>query len=262
MYQKLYKSKQFKRFASLFGLALFVSACHQGCQPPIAEQYAPSGLVVGAVVNAPGRPVLRSFERWRYADQLASRILDSNPELSGSVDSYEYLSRRVGAPLSSLLQSFRLEGDLSERALHAFKHAELRRRYLMMVTILPEEQSFPLKPDIKPVVGQMNREVQDYYDLNRQTILLTAVRVQVYDTVSARMVSSAVIRSDDGGRMLATENSSRKYVGNSLLASISNSVSNALNGSISGAYPKPPKHDDVLERIWTRVAAQLPPDVF
>jgi len=218
--------------------------------------------VVGAVVNATGRPALRPFERRRYADQIASSILLANPELSGNIDSYEYLSRRVGAPLGSLLKGYRAEGDFSSRALASLKSAELRRRYLMMVSILPEEQSFPLKPDIEPVIGKLNRDVDDYYDQNRQTILLTAVRVQVFDTVTARKISDNLVRSDDGGRMLATEFKSRQYVGNSVFASITNAVSNALKSSPEGRYPPPPKRDDVLSHIWTRIAQQLPGEVF
>ena len=273
MYQYLYNPKKFQRFTSLFGLALFVSACHQSCgghfevgEPGAggtAEKVSvPSGLVVGAVVNATGRPALRSFERRRYADQIASSILAANPELSGNIDSYEYLSRRVGAPLGTLLKGYRAEGDFSSGALQSLKSAELRRRYLMMVSILPQEQSFPLKPDIEPVIGKLNREVKDYYDQNRQTILLTAVRVQVFDTVTGSKISDNLVRSDDGDRMLATESRSRQYVGNSVLATITNAVSNALSNSPEGQYPLPPKRDDVLNHIWTRIAEQVPRQVF
>ncbi len=262
MFQNLYSGKRPRRFASLVGLALFVSACHQSCGGPFADFSAPGGLVVGAVINAPGRPILSSSDRWRYADQLASSILAANPEVSGNIDSYEYLARRVGAPLGPLLKGYRLEGDLSTDALDSLKSAELRRRYLMLVSILPEEQSFPLKPDTKPVIGRLNGEVHDYRDQKRQTILLTAVRVQVFDTVSARKISDYVVRSDDGGRILANESNSREYVGNSVFASITNSLSNALNGSADGKYPPPPKRDDVLRHIWNRVAVQLPGGIF
>ena len=263
MYQKLYNSKRFKRFASLFGLALFISACHQSCGGPFQEQAAaPGGLIVGAVMHAPGREALKPFERRRYADQLATSILTANPELSGSIDSYEYLSLRIGAPLGSLLNGYRAGGDFSPAALEALKTAQLRRRYLMMVSILPEEQSFPLKPDVEPVIGRLNREIPDYRDQSRQTILLTAVRVQVFDTITARKISDNIVRSDDGGQILANEYKSRQYVGNSVIASISNAVSNALRKTPEGKYPPPPARDDVLRHIWTRVAVQLPEDVF
>lgn len=261
MYQKLYKLIPFKRLALLPALAFLVSSC-QSFDPCGGNQCPPEGLIVGAVVHAQGRSALQPFERWRYADQLASHILASHPQLSGSVDSYQYLSRRMGTPLNPLIQSYRLDGELSTRALESLKRAELRRRYLLLASILPNEQSFPLKPDIEPVIGQLNSEVHDYYDLNRQTILMTGVRVQVYDTYSQRKVFDKVVASDDGNHMLATQSRSRQYVGNSLLASISNTVSNALNGSASGAYPAPPKRDDVLTHIWGRIAAQLPGDVF
>lgn len=220
------------------------------------------GLVVGAVMNANGRSSLSSHQRWRYTDQLASSILTANPELSGSIDSFEYLNRRVGAPLKTVLQNYRLEGNLNGQSLEVLKNAQLRRRYLMLASILPNEQSFPVKQDLEPVIGQLNRDVHDYYDLNRQTVLLTAVRVQIYDTYTGRQISDTVVRSDDGGRMLATESRSRKYVGNSLLASISNSIANGLNGSVAGAYPAPPKRDDVLAQIWKRVAEQMPAAIF
>ena len=108
----------------------------------------------------------------------------------------------------------------------------------------------------------MNREVKDYYDQNRQTILLTAVRVQVFDTVTGSKISDNLVRSDDGDRMLATESRSRQYVGNSVLATITNAVSNALSNSPEGQYPPPPKRDDVLNHIWTRIAEQVPRQVF
>lgn len=301
MYQKLYKSMRLGRIISLGLMAVWLSACQSipnhddgfgrgasghgadhchgdGCD---AAEHAfdhnhshnhgsnssrarsnHDGLIVGAVVNANGRSSLSSSERWRYTDQLATHILQAKPELSGSIDSYEYLNRRVGAPLKGLLKNYRLQGDLSPQALQTLKSAQLRRRYLMLASILPNEQSFPLKPDLEPVIGQINRDVHDYYDLSQQTILLTAVRVQIYDTYNGSQVFDTVVRSDDGGRMLATESRSRKYVGNSLLASISNSIANGLNGSTVGAYPAPPKRDDVLAHIWGRVAQKLPGNIF
>ena len=132
MYQKLYKSTEFTRLASLVVMALFLSACsslgphchgddchahgdeYNGQGEPAIQ---PDGLLVGAVVNAQGRSALASHERWRYADQIASHILEVNPELSGNVDSYAYMAKRIGAPFSALVQSYRLEGELGARAL-------------------------------------------------------------------------------------------------------------------------------------------------
>jgi len=104
----------------------------------------PGGLVVGAVVNAEGRSALKPYQRWRYADQVASHILAVNPGLSGHVDSYEYMAARVGKPLDSLLKGYRREGRFNSDAIEALTQSQLRRRYLMMVNILPNEQSFPL----------------------------------------------------------------------------------------------------------------------
>ena len=220
------------------------------------------GLIVGAVVNAEGRSSLEAYERWRYADQLASRILKTNPELSGSVDSYQYLSKRVGKPLGLILKKFRLDGELDDSALETLKSAQLRRRYLLLASIQPEEESVQLKPQSEPVVGPVNRSVHDYHDEKRLTVLFASVRVQIYDTFSGRKIFDDTIRSDDGGRILAAENSYREYVGNSIFASISNSIANGLTGSAGGAYPAPPERDDVLVFLWERVAEKLPGDVF
>jgi len=73
--------------------------------------------------------------------------------------------------------------------------------------------------------------VDDYYDLNRQTVLLTAVEVTIYDTTSGREIFKRLVRSDDGGRTLANESRSRKYVGN-------------------------------FNRIWNSIATQVPNEVF
>jgi len=258
MFQKLYSSKSW-RLVSRFGLVISVAAGLQSCAAFLPS--TPAGLIVGPVINANGRPSLQPADRWRYADQLASSILDANPELSGNLDSYEYLARRVGAPLEPLLKAYRKQGDLNSKALESLQSAELRRRYLMMVSILPEEQSFPLKPDIQPVIGKLNREVRDYRDQHKQTILLAGVRVQVFDTFAGRKISDSIVRSDDGGRILANESKSRQYVGNSVFATVTNALSNALNAE-DGKYPPPPNREDVLRHIWTRVAVQLPRAVY
>ncbi len=220
------------------------------------------GLIVGAVVNANGGSELKPYQRWRYADQLASRILSINPQLTGSVDSYQYLSRRMGKPVGALLQGYRQQGELQSDEIKLLQDAQLRRRYVLLASILPVEETIALDANAEPVVGPINREVHDYYDTNRHTALLKAVRVNIYDTASGRKVFDQIIRSDDGGQILATENKSRKYVGNSLVASISNTIANGLGGTVSGAYPAPPKSDDVLAHIWQRVAQQLPGAIF
>ena len=216
--------------------------------------FSNGGLALGAVVNGRGRPALKPFERWRYADQLASHILLANPELEGQVDSYEYVSRRVGQPFASLVQGYRLEGDLSSRAIEQFRQHQLRRKYLMMVTITPLDQEIPLTPDREEVAGNLNKEVQDYYEERYQTIRLASVRVQVYDTESAAKVADREFRSDDNGVALATERQSKKYVGNSILAKLSN-IATDPNGE--GKHPKAPSREVVLNYIWERVAESI-----
>ena len=261
MYQKLNKSSQIKCFLIAVSAALLTSCTNghigSGSGGGISIDFSDEGLAVGTVVHAQGRSALAPYQRWRLADQLASHILYSSPHLEGKVDSYEYVAKRVGEPFGSLVQSYRLEGDLSDRALSVFRDAELRRRYLMMVSISPLEESIELHPDASPVVGQMNREVKDYYDMRYQTIRLAEIRVQVYDTFSASKVSDQVYRSDDNGVSLARERNSRQYVGNSLLAALSNSASNGFKHS-SNAYPPAPSNDDVMNYLWRGIASSLP----
>jgi len=88
---------------------------------------ATGGLAIGAVVSANGRDALKPYQRWRYADQLASYILHANPQLHGQVDSYEYVSKRMGKPFANLLKSYRLTGDLDGESLDALRSAELRQ---------------------------------------------------------------------------------------------------------------------------------------
>ncbi len=261
MYQKLNKLSQIKGFAVAASIAL-LSACafspSERDDSGLSIDFSRDGLAVGAVVHATGRPALQPFERWRHADQLASHILYSNPQLEGQVDSYEYVAKRVGEPFNSLVQSYRLEGDISSRALQVFSEKKLRRRYLMMVSILPIEESIELQPDAQPVVGRMNRSVEDYFDMKYQTIRLAALRVQVYDTVAARKVADRVFRTDDKGVSLATTRHRRRYVGNSLLAALANSVTNGFRDSGSAQYPAAPSIDDVMNYLWRGVASSLP----
>jgi len=67
-------------------LPMALPAC--GSFQSYEQDRLPGGLVVGAVVNAEGRSALKPYQRWRYADQVASHILAVNPGLSGHVDSY------------------------------------------------------------------------------------------------------------------------------------------------------------------------------
>ena len=216
------------------------------------------GIAVGAVVSLGGSK-LEPYQRWRYADQLASYILEANPDLKGRVDSYQYVSRRMGKPFETLVKAYRLDGELRGAALDALTAAQLRRRHLMMVSILPVDEEIQLPPERKAVIGRLNAEVDDYYTTQYQTIRLLALQVQVYDTVTGNLVSEEIFRSDDDGVSWATERKSVEYVGNSLLATLSNS---ALKTIQPGAYPKAPDRDDLIDGIWQRVAASVPDSIY
>ena len=273
MFQKLYKWKQIQRITMVCLLGSFSVSCaflpplegesgqssigRQGSNIDGVDSFAGAtgGLAIGAVVSANGRDALKPYQRWRYADQLASYILHANPQLHGQVDSYEYVSKRMGKPFANLLKSYRLTGDLDGESLDALRSAELRRRYLMMVNILPFEEINELSPDSNGVVGKYNEEVDDYYDVQYQTIRVLALRVQVYDTAAGSKIYDDIFRSDHGGVSLATERTSRKYVGNSLVATLSNSFS---NGFRDNEYPPAPKTDDVFQFLWGRIAEEVP----
>ena len=216
---------------------------------------AASGLAVGAVVSANGRDALKPYQRWRYADQLASHILAANPQLQGQVDSYEYVSKRMGAPFAKLVKGYRQTGDLDGLALDALRSAELRRRHLMMVNILPFEEVNELSSDSKDIVGRYNDEVDDYYDVSYQTIRVLALRVQVYDTVAGSKIYDDIFRSDHGGVSLASERTARKYVGNSVVATLSNSLT---SGFRDNEYPPAPKTEDVFRFLWGKIAEVVP----
>lgn len=252
MYHKTYSVGRIWRILLTISLAALLAAC--ATLRPGDEGY---GLVVGAVVNDSGLESLKGYERWRYADQIASHILGANPHLEGHIDSYQYAAKRVGKPFSSLIASYRLEGDLSRRALEAFQQAELRRSLMLLVTILPGEEKENLDPKVEALTGNINNNLDDYYDVEYQTIRTLAVRAQVYDTASGRKVFEQVYRSDDNGKTLANERSTRKYVGNSVLAALSNAARNGVKSGGEG-FPPAPKKDDVLTFIWSRVGFTLP----
>lgn len=269
MYQILYKWRLIRRIVAVSSFGLFSVSCAIGhfdhgqpVQPGYGHQSGASGyqglpdrgLAVGAVVSADGRDALKPYLRWRYADQLASHILYTHPHMQGQVDSYEYVSRRVRS-FDSLLKRYRQQGDLDGEALRTLREAELRRRYLMMVSILPGEESIELPPDLDPVVGHLNEKVDDYYDMRYHTIRLMTVRVQIFDTAAGQKIFDDVFSSNDGGVALASERRTRKYVGNSLVAALSNSASNGFRHT---EYPPAPKIDVVFDRLWQRVAQALP----
>jgi len=154
-----------------------------------------------------------------------------------------------------VVQSFRLEGQLSQRAIDTLQQENLRRRYLMMASILPDNEAPGLPPHREPVLGKMNREVEDYFDVEYQSVRQASVTVHIYDLVTGRMIFDQTFRSDDDGVSLATERKVRKYVGNSLIATLSNSLSNGFRYT---EYPPAPKQNDVINYIWHRVSTSIP----
>lgn len=212
------------------------------------------GIAIGAVVRAGGDSTLKNYQRWKYSDQIASHMLASNPELQGRVDSYKYVSKRIGNPYGAILEGYRLEGDLTSNALQQIQGYKLRRRFLLLASILPYEETTELPPERKVVTGRLNPEVEDYYDVRYQTIRDLAVKIHVYDTVSGHKVFEDVFHSAQTGKSLATEKKSRKYEGNSVLGAFSNT---AANGFKDPSHPKPPRKDDVLQYIWSFAATDV-----
>jgi len=212
------------------------------------------GIAVGAIVSAGGGTSLKSYQRWKYSDQLASHMLSSNPELRGRVDSYQYVSKRIGKPYGAILEGYRLEGDLTSNALQQIQGYKLRRRFLLLASILPYEETTELPPERKVVTGRLNPEVKDYYDVRYQTIRDLAVKVHVYDTVMGQKVFEEVFHSAQTGKSLATEKQTRKYEGNSVLGAVTNT---AANGFKDPSHPKPPRRDDVLQYIWSFAATDV-----
>lgn len=217
------------------------------------------GLAVGLVANLKGSKKLKSYERHLYADQVASHILNANPDLQGNIDSYAYVSARMGDDVfGSMADSYRMEGELSPRALQQVKQVKLRRRFLMLVSILPVNDTLQLPVGVDAVTGKSNPELSDYEDVRFQTARLKAVRVQVYDTAKARKVLDKIYTSGDENRMLATERTGRRYKGNSLLGALANSVSNRVQHASDVEHPPAPSERDTLHYIWQRIGESLP----
>ncbi|OED37685.1 hypothetical protein AB833_22730 [Chromatiales bacterium (ex Bugula neritina AB1)] len=215
------------------------------------------GLAVGFVVNREGSPSLKAYERHLYTDQLASYILGNNPQLKGKLDSYGYVSARIGKPFSSFINSFKMEGELSRRSVEQLKEAQLRRRFLMLVTILPVDEEIQLPVEVEGVGGLINPEIEDYEDVRYQTGRLKVVHVQVYDTKTGSKVQDQLYSSDDGNILLATERHGRRYTGNSLMGALANSVSNRISKS-GNNHPPAPSETVTLNYIWERIAKSVP----
>lgn len=222
------------------------------------QSFVIGGLAVGFVTNHEELPALQPYQRSRYANKLASAVLEYNLGMRGLVDSYGYVSARVGQPFGDIVQSYRREGDLGPRAMARLTAAKLRRRYLMLATISPVDEKIELPADIAPVVGSHNPDVDDYQDVSLQTVRLKAVRVQIYDAHAGVKVSETTFSSDDQNIMLATERSGTRYLGNSLLGALANSVSNRVRRSSDVAHPPAPSSEQTLDFLWRRIAQALP----
>lgn len=213
---------------------------------------------MGFVVNSGKSSALKDYQRANYTDKLASAILAANPALEGRLDSHRYVSARVGDPMADLIKSFRLEGELSDRAMNQLHNAQLRRRYLMLATISPIDQVIELQADVKRRSGPANYNLEDYEDVRLHTVRLKAVRVQTYDLVTRRRIQDETYSSDDHDTMLATEVEGRRYVGNSLLAAIANGFSNRIKYGGDLDHPAAPASDRTLDHLWRQIAANLP----
>lgn len=244
--------------ALLLSIALLAGCSSKLSRPVSGAPFTTDGLAVGFVTNVGTASALKPHQRSRYADKLASAILESNARLSGLVDSYGYVSARMGDQFGDVINSYRLEGDLSPRALRQLKSAQLRRRYLMLATISGTDESIELPVDVNPVVGPSNPEVDDYQDVRFHTVRLKAVRVQVYDTQTARKIQDQIYSSDDHDIMLATQRTGRRYVGNSLLGALANSVSNRVRRASDVDHPPAPTSEQTLDYLWRRIAQEIP----
>ncbi len=236
---------------------------HSGTNPGIglgsgSEAGFVDGLAVGFVVNSGESSALKAYQRLRHTDKLASAILHYNPGLSGKIDSYGYVSARIGDGFSELINSYRLEGELSSRAINQLRASQLRRRYLMLAMIAPIDQVVELPAEVKPRSGPRNLDLNDYEDVRLHTVRLNVVRVEVYDTVSGQRVFQQEYSSDDQNTMLAAEEDGVRYVGNSLLAAIANGVSNRIRHGADLKHPSAPDKDLTLDHLWRQVAQSLP----
>lgn len=242
----------------LIGATMLVGCSSSITRPVSGPTLSSDGLAVGFITKSGKGTALKPYQRSRYADRLASSILASNPGLRGRVDSYAYVSARIGSPFNDVINSYRLEGDLSPRSLVQLKSAQLRRRYLMLATISDIDEAIELPVDVNPVVGPSNPEVDDYQDVRFQTVRLKAIRVQMYDTHSASKIMDKIYSSDDRDIMLATERSGRRYVGNSLLGAFANSVSNRVKRASDVEHPPAPTSEQTLDYLWGQIAQDLP----
>lgn len=264
--QKWHKLIRKAAVATLVVGAALLSACGvrpDGTEPVYrhssytADNLAKHGLAIGFVVKSHGSKALKAYERSNHAYDIASNILAANPRLRGNMSGYRYVSQRLGDDFKSIVDRYRLEGDLSRSALALLKRADLQRRFLLLATISPLDEIIELPPEVETIVGGTHPETPDYERVRLQTIRLNAVRVQVYDTWHGRKVLQQVVRSDDKNRMFATERSGVRYKGNSLMGALANGLSNRIANS-DVRHPPPPKWQDSINFLWRRIAQAVP----
>ena len=248
-----------QQLASLVaGAALAVGGCSTSGSSIISKRAVEQdGLAVGFVTTSGTAAQLKPYQRARYADRLASAILEINPSLTGQVDSYTYVSARVGKPFADIVKSYRTEGQLSQRVLRQLKTSQLRRRYLMLATILDIDKTYELPVEVTPLKGPSNPDLEDYQNVRFHTVRFKAVNVQVYDTYNGRRILDKIISSDQQDVMLASERTGRRYLGNSLLGAFANSVSNRVQGASDVDHPPAPSAEQALDYLWRQIAVQL-----
>ena len=242
----------------LTGVALVLGGCSTtGSSLMSKTAVERGGLAVGFVTTSGSASALKPYQRARYADRLASAILEMNPGLTGQVDSYSYVSARIGKPFGDMVKSYRLEGQLSKSFLRQLKTSQLRRRYLMLASILDIDKTYELPVEVTPLSGPSNPDLKDYQNVRFHTVRFKAVNVQVYDTHNGRKIIDEIISSDQQDVMLASERSGRRYLGNSLLGALANSVSNRVQGASDTDHPRAPSADVALDYLWRQIALKL-----
>ena len=215
------------------------------------------GLAVGFITSTGTAAKLKPYQRARYADRLASAILEVNPGLTGQIDSYSYVSARVGKPFANIVDRYRSEGELGRSVLSQLKTSKLRRRYLMVAGILNIDDTHELPVEVTPLSGPSNPDLEDYQKVRFHTVRFKAVNVQIYDTYNGRKIVDQIISSDQQDVMLASERSGKRYTGNSFLGALANSMSNRVQGASDVDHPPAPSSDLALDYLWRQIALQL-----
>ncbi len=254
-------SMAYHRVLWMLSVAVFCTSCAwispSGDRGAVRERIT-GGVAVGFVVNQSGAKKLEDYERRRYADQIAGQILLAHPSLDGRIDSYAYVSRRLGDAFSDLVSAYRHNGSLEARHRATMIESKLRRRYLILASISPVDEELQLPPVVQPVPHKANGRLADYELVRYQTARVKTVEVQVYDTTNGRLVLKEDFSSTDGGKAVVSERTGKRYKGNSLLAAVTNSLGNKLRYGGDVDYPKAPTKAHTLNYIWQLVAQGLP----